>query len=163
MFDGGENEVSLTDVLNVVKQVLAGAEVEVPRLTGGVRDITGCAVMGMLPAAAGVDGGPEVVKNMAVGMPTFTRREPDFPDPDPVIVAEQLGPDVCVKGMGCELSAEVLGPSFVVLSDKGSRKGKIAEEAVGRHSEVLSWVVVISVRGRKGQIEDPGRPGSRCS
>src|SRR5580693_7661422 len=89
MFHRGEDQVGVTDVLDVVEQILAGAEVEVSGLTGQVGDLACGAVECVLAAAAGGDGGPEVVEHVAVGVPTLSGRESDLPHPDSGVLAEQ--------------------------------------------------------------------------
>ena len=140
MLDRGKYQVSLADVLDVMEQVLPRAEVEVPGLAGGIRYVTGCSVVRMLPAAARVDGRPEVIEDMPVRMPAFTGCESDFPHPDPVVLAQQCGPYLAIKSMGLELLPEFFGPPVEICSDEGSRKGEVAEKAVGAHGGVLSLV-----------------------
>src|SRR5277367_2095965 len=58
MFHRGEDQVGVTDVLDVVEQILAWPKVEVPGLTGQVGDFACAAVESVLAAAAGGDGCP---------------------------------------------------------------------------------------------------------
>lgn len=88
MFDGGEDKFGLADVLDVVEQKFAWPEMEVTCFAGGIRHIASGAVMGVLPAVAGVNGGPKVVEHMAMGVPAFTGRQSDFPHADAVVLAQ---------------------------------------------------------------------------
>ena len=89
MFNRREDQVGVADVLDVVEQILAGAEVEVSGLTGQVGDLACGAVECALAAAAGGDGCPEIVEHVAVGAPTLSGRESDLPHPDSGVLAEQ--------------------------------------------------------------------------
>src|SRR5271163_1326855 len=55
MFHRGKDQVGVTNVLDVVEQILTGAELEVPGLTGQVGDLACGAVECVLAAAAGGD------------------------------------------------------------------------------------------------------------
>src|SRR5277367_95512 len=88
MFHGGEDQVGVTNVLDVVEQILAGPELEVPGLTGQVGDLACAAVEGVLTAATGSDGCPEVVQHVAMRVPALSGREPDLPHPDFGVLAE---------------------------------------------------------------------------
>src|SRR5271169_1795069 len=79
MFHRGEDQVGVTDVLDVVEQILAGAEVEVPGFTGDVGDVAGGAVECVLATAARGDGCPEVVEHVAVSVPTLARCQSNLP------------------------------------------------------------------------------------
>src|SRR5271163_5166770 len=92
MFHRSEDQVGVADVLDVVEQILAGAEMEVSSLTGQVGDLACGAVECVLAAAAGGDGCPEVVEHVAVGVPTLSGRESDLPHPDSGVLAEQPRP-----------------------------------------------------------------------
>ena len=88
MFDGSEDHFGLADVLDVVEQEFAWPEMEVTGFAGSVGDVAGGAVMGVLAAVAGVNGGPKVVEHMAMGVPAFAGRQSDFPHADAVVLAQ---------------------------------------------------------------------------
>ena len=118
MLHGGEYQFGVADVFDVVQQVFAGAEVEVPGLTRLVGDITGGAVERVLTAAAGIDRRPEVIEHMAMRMPALSRREPDLPHPNSRILAQQPRPDVSVIGMLGKLGLEPIRPAVEVVRDE---------------------------------------------
>ncbi|CAN5165474.1 hypothetical protein BH09ACT8_BH09ACT8_09750 [soil metagenome] len=61
MLDGGEDELAVTDVLDIVQQVFAWPEMEVTGLAGLVGHLTDGTVVGVLAAGTGVDRGPGVM------------------------------------------------------------------------------------------------------
>jgi hypothetical protein len=128
VLDGGEDQRPVADVLDVVQQVLARPEGEVPGLARGVRHLAGGAVARVLAAAAGVDRRPEVVEDVPVGVPALAGSEPDLPHPDAVVRAEQPGADLPVVGVLGELGAQLRGPAVEVAGHARPGKGEVVQE-----------------------------------
>ena len=103
---------------NVVEQIFPSLEMEVACLARLIRHFTDGAVVGVLAAVACGDGGPEVVQNVAVGMPALAGGESDLPNANPIVLAEQPRSDVAVVGMFGEFGFQPVGPALEIAGDE---------------------------------------------
>jgi hypothetical protein len=133
-----EDEFGVSDVLDIMQQILAPLEMEVPGLTGLVAHVTGCAVGGVLTATARGDGRPEIVEHMAVGVPSFSRCEPDLPHSYTRILTQQPRADVSVVGVLSKIGFEPVLPASEVLRDELTGERLSGQKFVAGHRLVLS-------------------------
>jgi len=88
-----ERERALTNVFEIVEDVLARSEIEKTRLARLVRDVVDGAVVTVLTTYARRKCGPEVVQGVAVSPQSLSRLEFNTPDTNSIIDRKQLGTD----------------------------------------------------------------------
>jgi sn-glycerol 3-phosphate transport system permease protein len=69
----------------------------------------------VLEAGAGEDCGPEVVEHMSMCVEPLPWSQPDLPDPDSFVLAQEPRSHVAVHGVQLELRAEIVRPSVVAV------------------------------------------------
>jgi hypothetical protein len=118
---GDEDQWGLADVFQIMEQVFTGAETEMTRITRGVVHFPGSSVVFVLPAASCADRGPEIIKDVSVGMEAVTGVQSDFPHSYVFRFGDYALSDVEVVGVLVEVTEDFFWPSVEVPCNDGPR------------------------------------------
>src|SRR6266545_5779052 len=95
-------------------------------------------VVRVLNAAARRDGCPEVIEHVTMSVPSFPRRQPNLPDPDPAVFAEQTRAHMSILRVSAELFDQLISPADKAAADQFPCQRQIKAVPDGRVS-ISPW------------------------
>ena len=96
-FDGGEQQVALTDIFEIVHLEVAARVGLVPRLASRIAVLYRRAILQVLTAATRCQHRPEIVEHVPVETQPLAGPQADGPDPHPGALRQQLTADAPVR------------------------------------------------------------------